>query len=307
MPNFIIKYILILSLSIIINSCTDMLTNDENYKSLHLKGGAWIEFQSADVQDYLNSSFTLQMWVSGNSNSSNDAKTLLSIIDDNDNSIIFGLFRDTSVDNALDVYFNNELIETISDDNLNWSTGSFDLVTVTSESLNDGTDNHTIKIFINDSEVFSSDPINLNVGDNNLIIGGRVNTSQTYASNFWTGCIDEIRLWNDNLTAEEITFHINNPTKLNSSSGCSDNQYTNLTSCEEAGEVWSGIYSDQRLENLVGLWRFNYNSPQYHIKDESCRELNLDSGVSDNGECLDIDGTIYTLPGYSVQFSRLGI
>ena len=66
MPNFIIKYILILSLSIIINSCTDMLTNDENYKSLHLKGGAWIEFQSADVQDYLNSSFTLQMWVSGN-------------------------------------------------------------------------------------------------------------------------------------------------------------------------------------------------------------------------------------------------
>ena len=299
------KYTIII-LMLIFNSCTDMLINDETYKSVNLKGGSWIEFQSADIQDYLNNNFTLQLWISGNTNSSNNAKTLLSILNDNDNSIIFGLFRNTSIDNSLDIYLPNGDIETISNDNLNWSQISFNLITITSESLNDGSGDSTIKVFINDAEVFESQPINFNIGDNNLIIGGRVNTSQTYADNFWIGLIDEIRLWDYPLTTDEISFHMNNPTKLNVSSGCSDSQYNNLTSCEEAGETWSGIYSDDRLDNLVGLWRFNYNSPQYNILDESCTELNLDSGVSDDSECNDINGVIYTLPGYSVQFSKLG-
>lgn len=306
MSNFIIRYTIIL-LAIILNSCTDMLTNDETYKSVHLKGGSWLEFQYTDVQEYLNNNFTLQLWVSGSSDTSNDAKTLLSILDDNDNSIIFGLFRNTSVDSALDIYINDELIETITNDNLNWGQVSFDLITITSESLNDGSDNTTIKVFINDIEAFVSDPINLDIGDNNLIIGGRVNTAQTYAENFWMGLIDEIRLWDYPLILDEITFHMNNPSKLNVSSGCSDTQYTNLVSCEEVGEVWSGTYSDDRLNNLVGLWRFNYSSAQYNISDESCQELNLDSGVSDNSECENINGIIYTLPGYSVQFSKLGV
>lgn len=290
-----------------LNSCTDMLINDESYKSVCLRGGSWIEFQNADIQDYLNNNFTLQLWVSGTSNSSNNAKTLLSVLDNNDNAIILGLFRNTSADNALDIYLNGELIETIINDTLNWTQVSFNLLTITSESLNDGSGNTTIKLFINDVEAFESDPVSLNIGDNNLIIGGRVNTNQTYAENFWMGLIDEIRLWNLPLTIDEVTFHMNNPTKLNVSSGCSDTQYTTLTLCEQAGEVWSGIYSDDRLNNLVGLWRFNYNSPQYNIIDESCKELNLDSGVSDDNDCENINGIIYTLPGYSVQFSRLGV
>ena len=306
MSNFFIKYTIIF-LVITLNSCTDMLTNEETYKSVCLRGGSWIEFQNADVQEYLNNNFSLQMWVSGTSNSSNDAKTLLSILDNNDNSIILGLFRNTSADNALDMYLNGELIETITNDNLNWTQVSFNLLTITSESLNDGSGNTTIKLFINDVEAFQSDPVSLNISDNNLIIGGRVNTNQTYAENFWMGLIDEMRLWDYPLTIDEITFHMNNPTKLNVSSGCSDTQYTTLTLCEEAGEAWSGIYSDDRLSNLVGLWRFNYNSPQYNIIDESCKELNLNSGVSDDNDCENINGVIYTLPGYSVQFSRLGV
>jgi len=306
MSNFFIKYTIIF-LVITLNSCTDMLTNEETYKSVCLRGGSWIEFQNADVQEYLNDNFSLQMWVSGTSNSSNDAKTLLSILDNNDNSIILGLFRNTSADNALDMYLNGELIETITNDNLNWTQVSFNLLTITSESLNDGSGNTTIKLFINDVEAFQSDPVSLNISDNNLIIGGRVNTNQTYAENFWMGLIDEMRLWDYPLTIDEITFHMNNPTKLNVSSGCSDTQYTTLTLCEEAGETWSGIYSDDRLSNLVGLWRFNYNSPQYNIIDESCKELNLNSGVSDDNDCENINGVIYTLPGYSVQFSRLGV
>ena len=124
---------------------------------------------------------------------------------------------------------------------------------------------------------------------------------------YWNGYIDEIRLWDKMLTSEEVIFHNDNPTKLITSNGCSDPQYTTLTLCEEAEETWSGIYSDQALTKLKGLWRLNYNSPRYDIPDESCKELNLDSGVSDNDECININGTIYTLPGYSVEFSKVGL
>ena len=99
---------------------------------------------------------------------------------------------------------------------------------------------------------------------------------------------------------------MNNPSKLNISSGCTDSDYTNLTSCEEAGENWYGTYSDDRLTNLVGIWRFNYDKPKFNILDESCQELNLDSGITGESECYNINGIIYTLPGYSVQFSKIG-
>ena len=114
----------IIFIFIIFNSCTDMLTNDETYKSICFRGGSWIEFQNDDIEDYLNNDFSLQLWISGNSNSSNDGKAVLSILDNN-NSILFGLFRNTSADNALDIYLEGELIETITNDNLNWSKATF--------------------------------------------------------------------------------------------------------------------------------------------------------------------------------------
>ena len=306
MQNFIIKYTILLFL-IISTSCTDLLTDDEQYKSVHLKDGAWIQFSNIEIQEYLTDDFTIEIWVSGDSNESNDAKTLLSIIEDANDDIIFGVLRNTTIDNGLEIYINNELIETITDDNLDWSKKGFNLISITCAQLSDGTDNDIIKIFVNDSEVFSYEGIDFQIGNNNLIIGGKVNTSQTSASNFWTGYIDELRLWNDDLTLEEITFHLNNPTKLVSSSGCSNQDYTTPETCEDVGETWSGTYADDRLNNLVGLWRFNYSSPRYTISDESCKELNLDSGISDSSECNEIDGLIYTLPGYNVQFSKSGV
>ena len=125
------------------------------------------------------------------------------------------------------------------------------------------------------------------MNSSDLIFGAKVNSTQTIATNFWTGYIDEIRLWDKALLDEEIVFHVDNPAKLNSSN--------------------TGNYSDDLLNFLKGLWRFNYNVPQYNITDESCLELNLDSGISGNSDCNNIDGVIYTLPGYSVEFSTFGI
>ena len=104
-----------------------------------------------------------------------------------------------------------------------------------------------------------------------------------------------------------LAFHIDNPTKLVSSYGCDDPEFTNITDCQGAEGIWSGGYGDEFLTNLKGLWRFNYNSPQLTITDESCQQLNLDLGVSGEAECEYINGTVYTLPDYTIEFSKTGI
>ena len=93
-----------------------------------------------------------------------------------------------------------------------------------------------------------------------------------------------MRLWSTILTSEEISFHIDNPTKLISSN-----------------------YSNETLNLLSGLWRFNYETPQINIPDEGCQELNLDYGASGDFDCTDINGSVYTLPGYNIEFSEFGL
>ena len=289
-----------------LSGCTDILIDDEQYNSIYLSGGGWIQFNGSDVQDHLNNDFTIQLWISGDTDTSNDAKALLTILNNN-NEVVLGLFRDTSIPDAINIYLNNELVSTIQNDQLNWLISTFNLITISSN-------NNIIKLYVNKTEAFSFEIVDLNINSSDLIFGAKVNSSQTIATNFWTGYIDEIRLWDKALSGSEIAFHIDNPTKLISSNGCynssgeAQNEHTNLTDCENDGNIWTGIYADEALENLKGLWRFNYNSPRFDIYDESCIELNLDLGISGNQEnCQDINGIIYTLPGYSVEFSEFGI
>ena len=63
-----------------LSGCTDMLIDDEQYNSIYLSGGGWIQFNSSDVQDHLNNDFTIQLWISGDTDTSNDAKALLTIL-----------------------------------------------------------------------------------------------------------------------------------------------------------------------------------------------------------------------------------
>tara|TARA_B100000900_G_scaffold122445_1_gene103323 strand:+ start:550 stop:1455 length:906 start_codon:yes stop_codon:yes gene_type:complete len=288
-------------------NCTDLLTENNLYKSVILRGGSWIEFQNSDVISFLDNDFSLQILVSGMVDNTNNAKVLFSVINESDNSLELGLLRNTSVNNAIDIYINGIAQNTIVSDDLNWSTVSFNLITVTSDKSEDGSNTSVIKVFINEQELYISDPTSINFGNANLIIGARVNSSQTYADNFWVGLIDEIRFWNFALPQTEIEFHATNLSKINSSSGCSDPQFLTFTSCQSNGETWTGIYSDERLNNLKGLWRFNYNSPRFNLVDESCVELELDSGLINNNICENINGVLYTLPGYSAQFSRQGM
>ena len=288
-----------------LSGCTDILIDNEQYNSIYLSGGGWVQFKGSEIQNYINDDFTLQFWISGDTDTSNNAKALLTILNDN-NEIVLGLFRDTSIPDAINIYLDNELVNTIQNDELDWTTPIFNLISLSSN-------NNIIKLYINQTEAFTSDFFDLNIDSSDLIFGAKVNSSQTIATNFWTGYFDEIRLWDKALSDSEIAFHINNPEKLISSTGCYNNSgeeqsdYTNLTDCEDSGNIWTGIYADEALRHLKGLWRFNYNNPQFEIYDESCLELNLDSGISGNQlDCESINGTIYTLPGYNVEFSVFG-
>ena len=296
MQHIVIR-LLLLSVTLFILKCTNALNSEpSDYNSIHLKGGGWLQFNGPDINSYISNNFSLQLWVSGDTEESSDSKTLLSILDENNNNqVIFGLFRNTTVNNAIDVYLDGAYIDTITDDNLDWTKTIFNLITITSEEEDNG--NNLIKIFINDAEGYRIEDTDLQIGNNDLIIGGKVNSSQTEASNFWTGYIDEIRLWNVALTADEINFHFTNSYKLISST---DNSET---------DIIEGSYEDPRLCGLVGLWRFNYNSPTSYISDESCLELGLSSGTSNHldCECQDINGTIYTLPGFNVEFSKVSL
>ena len=296
MHNILIKTT-ILFFALITFRCSEILINDDSYNSIYLKGGGWIQYQAEDL-DLLNNNFSLEMWVSGADSDSDDSSMLVSILNNN-NEIIFGLSRDISVDDVINLYIDNQMVQSIQNDDIDWSSGSFNLITISS-------DNDVIKIHINKEEVHSVN-YDLQIGTSDFIVGARVNDSQTIASNFWYGYIDEIRLWGKALSDDEIAFHIDNPTKLVSFYGCDNSELTNITDCQEAGGVWSGGYGDDFLTNLKGLWRFNYNSPQLTIEDESCRQLNLDLGVSGSSDCQYINGTIYTLPNYTVEFSKTGI
>ena len=117
------KKITIILILLFVN-CTDMIIDNNSYKSIILSGGTWIEFENSDVTNFLNDDFSLQLWVSGMYDESNDAKILFSIINENDNSIELGLLRNTSLNNALDIYIDGTAQSTIESNDLNWSTVS---------------------------------------------------------------------------------------------------------------------------------------------------------------------------------------
>ena len=153
---------------IIFSACTEILLNDDQYNSVYLSGGGWIQYNSSDL-DVLDGNFSIQLWVAGNDTEiSNDAKALITIL--NNGGVVLGLFRDTSLNNVINVYLNNELSGTIQSDDLDWTTSNFNLITLSSE-------NDVIKIYVNKEE-FNVSNFDLEINLSDLIIGAKVNVNQ---------------------------------------------------------------------------------------------------------------------------------
>ena len=261
-------------------SCTDLLLQDNTkYNSIHLNGNAWIHIENDANDGYdfseIDGAFTLEFWFTGGNSGDSESACLLSIIDDN-GAIKFGLFKDPLSPNSLEVWWNDERLDPISlnlDEDLN-SGSKFHHIAITSDE--------NIQIYLDGTLIETFTGMSINIDENDLAIGGKANGELSTLGNFWTGNIDEMRLWSSELNATIISFHYNNPEKLAES------------------------YEDSYVTNLVGLWRFQFEADETSpiIPDESC---NIITQIYTNAPsiCSNVnDAIIYTLGNDVVTFSE---
>ncbi len=261
-------------------SCTDLLLQDNTkYNSIHLNGNAWIHIENDANDGYdfseIDGAFTLEFWFTGGNSGNSESACLISIIDENED-YKFGLFKDPLSPNSLEVWLDDTRLDPISlnlDEDLN-SGSNFHHIAITSDE--------NIQIYLDGTRIKTYTDMSINIDENNLAIGGKVNGELSTLGNFWTGNIDEMRLWSSELNATIISFHYNNPEKLAES------------------------YEDSYVKNLVGLWRFQFEADETSpiIPDESC---NIITQIYTNAPslCSNVyDAIIYTLGNDVVTFSE---
>ena len=265
-----IKFLPIISLF----GCINFIINNNEFNSLYFQGGSWIEYPKIEDMrlEQNKNDFTLQFWVSGSKIDINEAPSLFSIIDSNEN-IKLALLTDKGQPNSTTLIINNNSYsfehEAIDRSNSN----NFYLLSFLFS------DNKNIKFFINDQEYFGNDINNagtISINDANLTSGALANKNYNILENFWYGYIDEIRLWNTWLADSTIIFQFKHPNKLSESYRYAENN----------------IKIETHVDSLIGLWRFNFLEANSLMNDES---------NNDN------DGIIYTLPNFVVELSKNGI
>tara|TARA_B110001454_G_C12697462_1_gene425100 strand:- start:230 stop:1003 length:774 start_codon:yes stop_codon:yes gene_type:complete len=206
-------------------SCIDLITEEEYYESIHLKQTGWLEFYENTVEEniQLEQNFTFQVWFSGQALSELNAPCILTI---NDEQWDLSIYRNPNVNNLLMIYLNQELTAEIEIENVDLDNeNNFYLLSVV-------IDNQTISIYFNESQVFQD---TINDSNNPTMIVGAYKMDNAI-SNLWYGYIDEVRLWNESLTASIINFHNEYKYKVSSS------------------------YDDEYLDALIGLWDFRVNT-----------------------------------------------
>ena len=241
-------------------SCMDIIIdNSTGYKSIHLMGGSWIEVpyenvsmddntetdsQFSDYLSVLNDNFTIQIILSGDSIDTNEQLSILSLVN-TDGDILFSINREPDKDNSIAIYKDNERVGSYESPSLDWSSCS----TFYMLSIVQDTDTGEISVYIDDSKIADDIEVIDNSDKCSISIGAISNSEHSVLQNFWCGYIDEFRIWNTNLSSDEITFHSNNRSKISESSSSSymSNLYgmwdCNLTGTNFNDELGTSIYS----------------------------------------------------------------
>jgi len=253
--------------------CINILTKTNEFNSLYFQGGSWIEYPQMESMkmDANENDFTIQFWVSGEDIDINEAPSLFSIIDSNEN-IKLALLTDIGQPNSTTLIINNNSYS-FTNASINWANpNNFYLLSFLFSN------DKNMKIFINDEKIENviNNTSSISVDDARLISGALANSNYNILENFWYGYIDEIRLWNTWLADSTISFHSKHPNKLGESYRYTENN----------------IEIETHLDSLIGLWRFNFLEANSLMSDDS-----------KNGN----DGIIYTLPNFSVELSKNGI
>tara|TARA_Y100000588_G_scaffold345466_1_gene392737 strand:- start:127 stop:897 length:771 start_codon:yes stop_codon:yes gene_type:complete len=218
------KISIIIYINLLLFSCIDLITEEEYYESILLKGSGWFEFYQNNQNENLNLSeqFTFQIWFSGDSTATTYAPCIINLNDDSNN---LAIYKNPSIETNLMIYsnsiFQEEKIDTLNLNNQN----EFHLLSIVQDTSN-------VKVYINNILIFNQEST---MTIDNIIVGGSLNTNNE-TENLWYGYIDEIRLWNTALTQNIITLHHEYKYKVSSS------------------------YDDVYLDYLIGLWDFRLNT-----------------------------------------------
>lgn len=262
-------------------SCTDLILQDNTeYHSIQLTGNAWIHIQN-DINEenndisIMDDAFTLEFWFTGGNSGDSESACLVSIIDAA-GAIKFGLFKDPLSPNTLEVWLNDTRLDPIPlnfIEDLN-SGSNFHHIAITSDE--------NIQIYLDGTNIKTFTEMGITIDENDLAIGGKVNHELSTLGNFWTGNIDEIRLWSTVLNSTVILYHANNPEKMAES------------------------FEEIHVTKLTGLWRFQFEvgdtSPI--IPDESCSII---TQIYTNAPslCSNVnDAIIFTLGNNVATFSE---
>jgi hypothetical protein len=256
-------------------SCTNyILQETTEYHSITLNGNAWIQLQNSENNSLDHDRFTIEFWFTGGNSSNTESASLISIIDESGN-IKFGIFKDPLNPNSLEIWLNNERREPLTltlDPNLN-KNDKFHHIAITS--------GENIFFYVNGERVKKMLGDNIDIENNDIVFGGKVNQDFSVMSNFWVGNFDEVRFWSTTLSNSQIGFHVENPSKIAES------------------------FSDEYVSNLEGLWRFQFSEGDSSplIEDESCGILTQIYTTTSSSCNADNDLTIYTIDSGTTRFS----
>lgn len=273
-----IKKILLLLLF----SCTDLLINDNAYHSINLNGVSWVEINQGS--NFNSNNFTLQSWFSGSNENTDEAETVFSMLSSS-GEILIGIFKNPTYQSRLDIWVDNQKVNTVEvSDKLN-NLDSFNLFTLKGSISELDPTLISISLFINKTNIYNQSTMltTERLSNINFIIGAKANTEHTYLDRFWHGCIDEIRLWNTSLADTLIEYHNDYPSKLSFES--------------------DSLAYINSLGHLSGLWRFYTLEDAYStVPNDACSTI--ERLYNDNPCSTDAEAIIYTLGDYSVEFSE---
>ena len=273
-----IKKILLLLLF----SCTDLLINDNAYHSINLNGVSWVEINQGS--NFNSNNFTLQSWFSGSNENTDEAETIFSMLSSS-GEILIGIFKNPTYQSRLDIWVDNQKVNTVEvSDKLN-DLDSFNLFTLKGSISELDPTLISISLFINKTNIYNQSTMltTERLSNINFIIGAKANTEHTYLDRFWHGCIDEIRLWNTSLADTLIEYHNDYPSKLSFES--------------------DSLAYINSLGHLSGLWRFYTLEDAYStVPNDACSTI--ERVYNDNPCSTDAEAIIYTLGDYSVEFSE---
>lgn len=259
---------------LIILSCSDIfIPDDEQYRSIQLNGDGWVQIENQyDCENGLrviDNNFSLEIFFSGEA--SDNSSTIFSIIgkktENYDDNNCNGIFDEGDVDQNQDGQLDN-----INDDNyivlmvatnppspnnlFFYVNNNYTLNDTLNIDFTNPNEFHLLQIlsyqgtieFYLDNVLVHYEEADIMLQETDLIIGAKTNSSTS--ENGFYGYIDEIRLWNNNLSDNLREMHYNDPNKL------------------------VETLQDSTICDLRGLWRFNYDTPSLNIIDETCEQIN---------------------------------